>query len=156
MLFLYLSSHSQSIQDLDFLIGTWDTSDLIYPGTDRAYTEKGTRECGYYLDGAYIKCETWSNLKGKSRMSTFLYSYDKSGKFFRLIKIYSTYDLYELKKWVLDQETKTILESDLTGQTNVGTFSFEDRDKLVWSGWQIKKGKTPSLHPIFTETITRK
>jgi len=46
---------AQSIKDLDFLVGSWKVSEVVFPGSDREYIETGARVCGYYLGESYIK-----------------------------------------------------------------------------------------------------
>lgn len=145
----------QSIKDLDFLVGTWDVSEVVYPGSDREYVETGKRVCGYYLGDSYIKCETNGIRKGKERSYTFLFNYEKSEDRFRLIKLHSDGESYSIKSWKINVDLQVVFEEDITGEQFISDISFEDRNKLIWRGWSPKNGRNPELQLIFIETATR-
>ena len=146
----------QSIQDLDFLVGSWNTHELIFEGTDREYHESGQRTCDYYLDSTYIKCDTKASNKRRERAYTFLINFDKDSKQFRILKIFSDYSFIVTKSWKVDLEKEMIIEADTSGDQYVGSISFEDKEKLIWRGWSPSKEADPSLDLIFTETATRR
>jgi hypothetical protein len=153
---LYSSISSQSIRDLDFLIGSWNVREVVYADTPKEYIETGKRECLFYLDSAYIKCETKAIRKGKNREYTFLYNYVKETDEFRLFKFSSDFDAYGIKSWKINQEAKVIEEEDKTGYQFIGASSFVDKNRIIWKGWAPKIGQDPELELIYTEEAIRK
>lgn len=150
------SLFAQSIKDLDFLIGTWDVSEVVFPGTSREYVETGVRECAYYLNENYIKCETNGIRKGRKRQYTFLFNYRKDEKKFRLLKLSSDFPGQSIKSWEIKPDLKLIFEEDVAGEQFISDISFEDRDKIIWRGWSPKNGKNPELQLIFREEAVRR
>ncbi len=149
------TAYAQSIQDLDFLIGTWELSEVANPGTPSEYIEKGTRTCEYYLRGNYIKCESNGVRKGRDRSYTFLFTYEKKEDRIKLIKISSDFDAHSIKSWAIDKENKIITEEDMTGYQFVSSISYENRDEIIWRGYSPKVGKEPSLQLVFEERAVR-
>jgi len=147
---------AQSIKDLDFLVGTWDTHEVIYEGTPKEYIETGERVCAYYMDSTYIKCETKGLRKGKPRTYAFLFNYDAQKKHFQLLKIFGDYSFYANKSWKIDWEQQLILEEDTGGDQYIGNIDFADPNRIIWRGWFPSQKREPKLSLIFTETATRK
>lgn len=145
----------QSIKDLEFLIGTWNTSELIFEGTPREYVESGVRECAYYLDSTYIKCETRAFSKGRNRVYSFFFNYDEKSHKFQVLKIFSDYSFYSKKSWNIDSTQRLITEKDTGGDQYIGHIDFQDDNRIIWRGWRPVLGKEPRLELLFTEEAIR-
>lgn len=155
-------SNGQSIQDMDFLIGTWDVLETIYPGTDRAFQEKGTRVCEYYLKDTMIKCESRTNLStsGRERVYVYLIKYNSRAENFTAINFAHDFPLHGYFRWNLDMESEEIVfnspRSVNDDQFVRGTISFENRDRLVWRGWGSKFDGDREWYQIFEDVATRR
>ena len=136
--------NAQSIQDLDFLIGQWTVHETLFPGTDKSYTENGTRVCGYYLDDSFIRCEssTLSSKSRKQRTYTYLINYDAQEDCFWVTALSNDFPKHDKQQWFLDPENEQILaiipRSLFNNQFFRATISYQDRNQLVWNGWQSK------------------
>ena len=91
LLFAFYNADAQSIKDLGFLIGKWEVSEIVYAGTDKEYIETGSRECAYYMDGSWIKCETMGKRHGRDRSYTFLINYHPEKKYFQFLSLSGDY-----------------------------------------------------------------
>jgi hypothetical protein len=150
------ATYCQSIKQLEFLVGTWDLEEVVFPGTEREYIETGVRECAYYLDSAYIKCDSRAIRKGRDRGYSFLFNYVESENQFRLIKLWSDHSGYSIKSWKINADLQIIYEEDVTGEQFISDISIADKDQLVWRGWSPKNGLQPKLELIFREVATRR
>lgn len=137
-------SSAQSINDLDFLIGDWKVNETLFPGTDKSYTENGSRTCAYYLDNSYIRCEsaTISSKNGKKRYYTYLINYDKMEDCFWVTALSNDFPKHDKQQWFLDRENEQINviipKSVFNNQFFRATISFKDPNHLVWDGWYSK------------------
>ncbi|MBX2874629.1 MAG: hypothetical protein KTR30_21080 [Saprospiraceae bacterium] len=97
---------AQSIKDLNFLIGDWKVNETILPGTDKSYTENGTRSCAYYLEDSFIRCEssTLSSKTGKHRSYTYLINYDKKEDCFWVTALSNDFPKHDKQQWFLDKK----------------------------------------------------
>lgn len=124
---------AQSIKDLDFLIGTWDISETIYPNTDKAWQEPGIRKC---------ESKTKVSTSGKKRYYAYLINYDKKEKCFWVTSLANDFPLHGKHKWYLDKEKKLINAISPINVTKDrffrGPISYKDKDKIVWNGWASK------------------
>ncbi|MEP1095164.1 MAG: hypothetical protein ABJG78_08645 [Cyclobacteriaceae bacterium] len=156
------SLHSQSIKDLDFLIGSWDVLETIYPGTEKEYQENGTRVCEYYLNGSFIKCEssTVVSTSGKKRMYAYVINYDKREDCFRATNLADDFPLQGQFKWFLDKENQQILaitpKNVIEDRFFRATISYAVKDKLVWNGWSSKWLDDKEWKQVFNDVATRK
>ncbi len=157
MLGMTLAS-AQSIKDLDFLVGKWEVSEIVYAGTDREYIETGDRECSYYLDGSYIKCETQGVRKGRNRSYTFLINYDSEKKYFRLLSLSSDYPDVGMSAWEINNEAQIIKSRSLQGYGSIHRLDFRDKNKIIWQGLYAEANSDSELElkAMWTETATRK
>lgn len=136
--------NAQSIKDLDFLIGDWKVNETLFPGTDRSYTEKGTRTCSYYLDNSFIKCEssTVSSKTGKQRSYIYLINYDQKEDCFWVTALSNDFPKHDKQQWFLDRANEQILaiipESVFNNRFFRATISYKDPNRLVWDGWYSK------------------
>lgn len=139
-----IMSSAQSITDLDFLIGNWWVNETLFPGTDRSYTENGSRVCEYYLDSSFIRCEssTISSRTGKKRFYTYFINYDKNEDCFWVTALSNDFPKHDKQQWFLDSENEQIIvvipKSVFNNQFFRATISFRDRNQLVWDGWYSK------------------
>ncbi|MDW3195623.1 MAG: hypothetical protein R8G66_24820 [Cytophagales bacterium] len=156
------SLQAQSIKDLDFLIGEWEVLETIYPGTDKAYTESGTRRCEYYLNNSYIKCEsaTTPTRTGKTRYYAYLINYDHKNDCFWATGLANDFPLQSHHQWFLDkesQEIRAITPRNVNGDRFFrGTISFADPNKLVWNGWRSRFKGEKEWEQVFNDIATKK
>ncbi len=163
LMLVVLSSHafSQSIKDLDFLIGTWNVEETIYPGTKKAYQEKGTRTCEYYLNGSFIKCESETVVQknGKKRYYAYLINYDQSENCFHATNLANDFPLQGQFKWYLDKENEEIIaitpKNVIEDRFFRATISFANKNKLVWNGWASVFVEDKAWKHIFTDIATK-
>lgn len=163
LLFITFSStsFSQSIKDLDFLIGTWKIVETIYPGTEKEYQELGTRTCEYYLNGRFIKCEskTIDQRNQRERFYSYVINYDKKEKCFRATNFAHDFPLHGQFKWFLDEENERIIaitpKNVIEDRFFRATISYANRDKLVWDGWASVFEKNKEWVQIFNDVTTR-
>lgn len=155
------SSFSQSIKDLDFLIGSWKIEETIYPGTEKEYQEKGIRICEYYLKGSFIKCESETVVQknGHKRYYSYVINYDKKENCFRATNFAHDFPLHGQFKWLLDKENKVI---NAISPKNViedrffrATISYADENKVIWNGWASVFLKDKEWKHIFTDVATK-
>ncbi len=158
MIFGVTLASAQSIQDLNFLVGKWEVSEIVYAGTDKEYIETGSRECGYYLDGSYIKCETQGLRKGRDRWYTFLINYDSNEKYYRILSLSSDYPEVGMSAWEIDSSAQIIKGRSLQGYGSIHRLDFRDRDKIIWQGLYAEANGNSELelNAMWTETATRK
>nr|WP_299171516.1 hypothetical protein [uncultured Allomuricauda sp.] len=155
------SLFSQSIKDLDFLIGTWKIVETIYPGTEKEYQEVGTRTCEYYLNGSFIKCEsvTVDQRNQRERFYSYIINYDKKENCFRATNFAHDFPLHGQFKWFLDKENERIIaitpKNVIEDRFFRATISYADRDKLVWNGWASVFEKDKEWIQIFTDVTTK-
>lgn len=163
VLFITVSSScfSQSIKDLDFLIGTWKIVETIYPGTEKEYQEIGTRTCEYYLNGSFIKCEsiTVDERNQRERFYSYIINYDKREDCFRATNFAHDFPLHGQFKWFLDKENERIIaitpKNVIEDRFFRATISYADRDKLVWNGWASVFEKDKEWIQIFNDVTTK-
>nr|WP_299382562.1 hypothetical protein [Allomuricauda sp.] len=154
-------SFSQSINDLDFLIGSWKIVETIYPGTERAYQEIGTRNCEYYLNGKFIKCdsETTVQVNGRKRYYSYIINYDSKENCFRATNFAHDFPLHGQFKWFLDKEDKRIIaitpKNVIEDRFFRATISYADSNKLVWNGWASVFEGDKDWVQIFNDVATK-
>ncbi len=153
---------AQSIKDLDFLIGDWKVKETLFPGTDKSYTEKGTRTCAYYLDDSFIRCEssTVSSKTGKQRSYTYLINYDRKEECFWVTALSNDFPKHDKQQWFLDRANEQILaiipESVFNNRFFRATISYKDPDRLVWDGWYSKFRAEREWKYIMNDVATRR
>lgn len=163
VILLFLSSlllNAQSITDLDFLIGTWEITETILPNSEKQYQERGTRICEYYLNGAFIKCESkTSTSHGKEREYVYLINYDQNENCFWATALASDFSLHGLHQWFLDPENnliRAITPKNVNGDRFFrGTISYGNNNLLIWDGWASKFDKDKDWIQIFRD-VARK
>lgn len=150
--------NAQSVKDLDFLIGKWEVSEIVYAGTDKEYIETGSRECAYHMDGSWIKCETMGKRHGRDRSYTFLINYHPEKEYFQFLSFSSDYPDLGVTAWEIDTDAKMIIGRSTQGYESIHSINFKDTDKIIWQGLYPRAGEdaTLELHPMWTETATRK
>ncbi len=152
---------SQSINDLDFLIGTWKVVETIYPGTEKEYQELGSRTCEYYLNGSFIKCEskTVDQRNQQERAYAYLINYHKKEDVFLVTSLAHDFPLHGQHKWFLDKENQQL---NAISPKNViedrffrATISYSDKNRLVWNGWASVYLKDKEWKQIFNDVTIR-
>ncbi len=150
---------SQSIKDLDFLIGKWEVSEVVYPGTDKEYIEKGTRTCEYILQDTYIQCTTNGNRHGKDRSYQWSINFDKKTKHFIYTSTWSDYDFrgtYEIRLNAEKSELKVIpVYEPGEDAFSRSTINFADKDHLIWTGWNSAFEGEPKWVKLYVEEAKR-
>lgn len=152
---------AQSIRDLNFLIGDWKVKETLFPGTDRSYTEEGTRTCAYYLDDSFIRCEssTVSSRTGKQRSYTYLINSDRKEACYWVTALSNDFPKHDKQQWFLDQANKQIIaiipESVFKDQFFRATISYRDPNRLVWDGWYSKFRAKREWKHIMKDLSTR-
>lgn len=153
---------SQSIKDLDFLIGEWDVKETLYPGTDKEWTENGKRVCGYYLKDQFIKCEslTVDSRNQRERAYAYIFNYDEEEKCFQVTSLAHDFPRHGQQKWFLNMENKII---QAISPINVvpdkffrATIDFTDPNKVVWNGYRSKFIEDKEWKQIFNDVAIRK
>ncbi len=153
---------AQSINDLDFLIGEWEVLETILPGTEKEYTESGTRTCTYYLNDSYIKCEsaTTSSRNGKKRFYAYLINYDHKNACFWATGLANDFPLQSKHQWFLDKESqqiRAITPNNVNGDRFFrATISYADRDQLIWDGWRSRYAGEKEWEQVFHDVATKK
>ncbi|MEM9647432.1 MAG: hypothetical protein AAF969_03055 [Bacteroidota bacterium] len=152
---------SQSIKDLDFLIGSWEVEETIYPGTEKEYQEIGKRTCEYYLNGQFIKCESETVVQknGHKRYYSYVINYDKKEACFRATNLAHDFPLHGQFKWFLDKDNQRIIaitpKNVIEDRFFRAVISYADPDKLVWNGWASVFKKDKDWIQIFNDIATR-
>ena len=159
---LYYTGQSQSIQDLDFLIGTWDVTETIFPGAEREYQETGIRTCKYYLNSAFIKCEaeTTISTSGRKRYYVYFINYNTRDKFFSATSLAHDFPIHGQHQWYLNEEKNLIT---FVSPKNVnedrffrGTLKLENKNKIVWEGWSSKYIEDKEWKQIFRDVAIKR
>ena len=160
---LAVAGSGQSIQHLDFLIGTWEVEETILPGRENAYQEKGTRTCTYYLDSSFIKCEASTVVKhtGKKRTYAYYINYDEKEDCYWATNFANDFPLHGLHQWFMDEAKKQLIAitpKNVNGDRFFrGTISFADKDQIIWDGWSSKfRASDKAWQHIFHDVATRK
>ena len=159
---LSLSTDAQSIKDLDFLIGSWEIVETIFPGTDREYQEKGTRTCSYVFNGSFIKCESSTTISknNKTRVYAYFINYDKKEDCYWATSFASDFPKHGLHKWFLDRENQQIIainpKNVIEDRFFRGTISYKNRDQLIWNGWSSKFLDDKEWTQTFNDVATKK
>ncbi|MCE7995557.1 MAG: hypothetical protein HEP71_26500 [Roseivirga sp.] len=153
--------YGQSIRDLDFLIGTWQVEETLYPGTDKEYKEKGMRTCEYYLGDSFIKCEAETTVSktGKNRMYVYLINYNKWGEYYQAINFSNDYPAYSHQQWYLDADKKEIRivmpQNAKRDRFFRSKISFRDPDRMIWEGWQSRFDEIKDWFYVFRDVGER-
>lgn len=154
-------SYGQSIKDLDFLIGSWEVEETLYPGTEKEYKEKGIRTCEYYLMNAFIKCEAETTVSktGKSRSYVYLINYNKWEKYYQAINFSNDYPAYSHQQWYLDADKKEIRivmpENAKKDRFFRSRISYENPDRMIWEGWQSRFADDKDWFYVFIDVGER-
>lgn len=155
------SGQAQSIKDLDFLIGTWEVEETLYPGTDKEYKEKGTRSCEYYMLDSFIKCEAETTVSktGKNRVYVYLINYNKWGEYYQAINFSNDYPAYSHQQWYLDVDKKEIRivmpENAKKDRFFRSKISFKNPDRMIWEGWQSRFDEEKEWFYVFKDVGER-
>ena len=162
ILVLNYQLYSQSIKDLDFLIGKWEVTETVYPGTDKSWNEDGVRECQYYLKDAFIKCEslTIDSRNQKERAYAYIFNYDKKEGCFQVTSLAHDFPLHGKHKWFLDKDKKLIQaitpKSVRDDRFFRATIDFSDPDKVVWNAWRSIFDQDKEWFQVFNDVAVRK
>ncbi|MEQ9298204.1 MAG: hypothetical protein RIF33_06565 [Cyclobacteriaceae bacterium] len=165
MTFALLAStmlHAQDIKDLDFLIGSWEITETLYPGTERTWQEKGRRTCEYWLDGQFIKCEsvTIDQRNNNQRTYAYLFNYHEKEGCFLVTSVAHDFPLHGQHKWFLNKDKKVI---NAISPKNViedkffrATISYADPNRIVWNGYQSKFLEEKAWTQVFNDVTVKK
>ncbi len=123
-----------TVQDLDFLIGTWDITFTFYdprnPARGETFTEMGVKTCQYdmELNGVpmFIVCETeligkaqQEKLNGRKRKATEFIRYGPFVNTFERVELYSNWPATAIEQLDYDSLTnKFVIKGQLAVQDN--------------------------------------
>lgn len=159
--FFLQKASAQNIKDLDFLIGTWQVEETIYPGTDKEYQEKGTRTCSYYLKEAFIKCEsvTQVSTSGRERHYVYFITWNERDGFFQAINLAHDFPRPGVFQWYLDKEKQLITmvapKSVIDTQFFRATMSYANPKQLIWQGWLSKFSEDKAWEQVFRDVASK-
>ncbi|MEQ6167090.1 hypothetical protein AAOE16_07840 [Ekhidna sp. MALMAid0563] len=130
---------SSSIQDLNFLIGTWEVRE---DNKEKSWWEESTRKICYTLDSAYIELRASANSSGgKSRTYLWLIHYNQKDQQFEMISMFSNWHKiqYDILSWDKSNRTLTIESGGDPGSNEYherfGEIVFsEDFNTYTWKG----------------------
>ncbi|MEQ8715880.1 MAG: hypothetical protein RIC80_22900 [Cyclobacteriaceae bacterium] len=154
--------NAQDINDLDFLIGSWEVTETLYPGTDRTWQENGTRTCEYWLDGQFIKCEsvTVDSRNGNQRTYAYFFNYHEKEDCFLVTSFAHDFPLHGQHKWFLNKEEKVIQaispKNVIGDQFFRATISYADPNRIIWNGWRSKFTEDKAWFQVFNDVTVRK
>ena len=163
MLLVSIIGLGQSIKDLDFLIGTWQIEETVLPSRENEYQETGTRTCSYYLNDAFIKCESTTTNSRNERERKYVYfiNYDKKLDCFWATTLASDFPKHGLHQWFLDEENQQIIaitpENVNKDRFFRGAIYYGNKDQLIWDGWSSKfTSPDKEWQQIFHDVATKK
>lgn len=129
--------YSQSIKDLDFLIGTWEVREDI---EDKGWWEKAIRVGKYVLKGNFIELKANSiDSNGKEREYSWFINYNKKTKQFEMTSMFSNWYKVQsdILEWNAKKRTLTIRNKPMGGEFHerLGKMIFDKNFKsYVWKG----------------------
>jgi hypothetical protein len=148
--FIQSIAQQESVKDLDFLIGTWQTEEHNKAGD---WWEKSTRTGIFILDEQYIQLESVAvSSTGKKRTYRFLIHYDSQSKQFEMISIYGNYpkSRTEIMEWDKNNRKLTLKskpsEDEYSDRAGVIQFN-DDFTEYIWTG--SNKSGDPQKPRIF-------
>jgi hypothetical protein len=152
------TAKAQSIDDLKFLIGTWEVNEVIYPGTEKEFTESGTRTCAYFVDSTYIQCITNATNKYRERTYVMMFNYAKKYNKYIVTSLFSDHSFQGVYEWYLDSAKQTIqcispLEPN-EDEFYRGDISISE-NQLIWKGFKTTFRNNRTWESVYIETSTR-
>ena len=149
---------AQDITNLDFLIGSWDVSEVIHPGSDNEYIEAGIRTCAYDVDSTYIKCTIDAESKYGTRRLAMYINYDNRFDKFVATTLFSNLPFQGRYDWYFDSANQVIQSiSPLDAGDDYfyrGEIAITD-DQLVWRGYRTSFRGDRSWELRYVETSNR-
>ncbi|WP_370090118.1 hypothetical protein [Ekhidna sp.] len=132
-------SSEQSIQDLEFLIGTWKVRE---DNKEKTWWEESTRIGSYILDSTYIELSAFAvTSTGKKRTYLWLIHHNKKTQQFEMISMFSNWYKMQFDKLNWDSNNRIlIIQSGGDPGSNeyhdrYGELVFdEDFNGYVWNG----------------------
>lgn len=158
------TSETQSLQDMEFLVGEW-TLETSYANGNKA---NGTRSCSYTLRDTYIKCSTQSIFageaaNGQARDLDTYFNYNARSKHFEETTIFQLPVGKKVGDAYLDKSNGTMM---IRGYIYGGDGTSGPRVSEEWTISENKVTMTMRLNrgsqaahewPVFiTETMTKK
>lgn len=152
---------TQSIRDLDWLIGSWDFVDV---SVTRKYRETGTRTCSYTLDEKYLVCQSiGTSQSGKERTYIFFLNYNSIDDRFEMVAMFGDYprkNLYIVEVSEnghrLDLKNSTWTDDGLT-KNNEATLTYDGESQYVW---EIRSGEPDPVTGVpqvtYRDTVHRR
>lgn len=135
---LAISSSAQSIKDLDFLIGVWETRE---DNTETGWWETATREIRYTLKDNYIELKANSiDSNGREREYSWYINYNKQTKQFEMVSMFSNWykTQFDILDWNSEKRKLTIRnkpDSESGFHERFGEIIFsKDFNEYTWKG----------------------
>lgn len=133
-----LMAQDEKIQELDFLIGTWETRE---DNLEQGWWETSTRKIKYTLKGNYIELQANSvDSNGKEREYTWYINYNKKTKQFEMVSMFSNWykTQFDILVWDRKQRKLTIQNkpnSETEFHERFGEIIFNDNfNEYTWTG----------------------
>lgn len=152
------STYGQGIKTLEFLLGTWKVSEVIYPGTDKEFVETGTRTCSYFVADTYIQCKTESTNKYRDRTYVMMINYEEEYEKYIVTTSFSDHDFQGIYHWYLDSAQQTIqsISPMDPGDDEFyrGEISIAEKE-LIWKGYKTPLRIEKIWEDLYIETSTK-
>ena len=131
------SIYSQSIKDLDFLVGTWEVRE---DNIDKNWWETATRIGKYVLKENFIELKAESiDSNGRKREYRWYFHYNKRAKQFEMTSMFSNWHKVQsdILEWDVKSRTLTIRNNSAVSEfpKRYGKMVFsKDFKSYVWKG----------------------
>ncbi|MEM9548067.1 MAG: hypothetical protein AAGA77_18950 [Bacteroidota bacterium] len=133
-----INAQEGKLQNLDFLIGTWETREEI---ADKGWWETSTREIEYTLGGNYIRLNAKSiDSNGREREYSWFINYNKNTEQFEMISMFSNWYKTQFDVLTWNEEDRTLVIQHKEGMDEeyherYGEMTFsEDFKNYTWKG----------------------
>ncbi len=155
------AAEQNPIQQLDWLIGSWDFEDVQVEGE---YRETGIRTCSYVLNEQYILCESQGvTNKGKKRTALMYFNFNHMDNRFEMTALFADFprkNLYTIELSEAGHELSLINESwteEGITRNHLATISYNGTDQYVWNLLNGEADPETGMRVAgFRDTVTRR
>jgi|GEM_PF-3464484 len=117
------------IEQLSWLIGTWQFDDRAMPAAGYDYQETGTRTCIYVFDRRYIQCTSVGHSGTHTRTYAHFWTWNEQSERIEMLSMFGNLPIRPVATGYLEDEGHTvILESD----------QYEDEGHIYTSLYEIR------------------